>query len=180
MGTCCAKQPKEFRCIMVGLDGVGKTTLLYRLKMGTVVTSIPTVGVNLETISHKGISFTICDAGRGAHWRENCLNMQAVIFLVDSNDKERIDDMQGVDQNAKALIEEVLKEESLKNAVVLVFANKQDLAGAMREEEVTQRLGLNKISGRPWLVQSCSVLSGDGVTDGIEWLHVTLTAPKKK
>jgi len=161
------------------LDGVGKTTLLYRLKMGTVVTSIPTVGVNVETIAHKGISFTICDAGRGAHWRDNCMNMHAVIFLVDSNDKERIDDMQGVDQNAKALIEEVLKEEHLKNAAVLVFANKQDIVGAMREEEVSERLGLSKLE-RQWAIKACSVLSGDGVQDGIDWLYTTLLITVKK
>lgn len=165
---------------MVGLEGVGKTTLLYRLKMGTVVTSIPTVGVNVETIQHKGHAFTICDAGRGELWRENCQNIQAVIFLVDASDKQRIDDMQGMDQNSKALIAEVLKEEQLKDAVILVLSNKQDLPSAMRVEEVTERLGLNKLTqNRQWHVQACSVHNGEGFSEGMDWLFTTLTILKK-
>ena len=48
---------------MVGLDAAGKTTILYKLKLGEVVTTIPTIGFNVETVEYKNISFTVWDVG---------------------------------------------------------------------------------------------------------------------
>jgi GTPase SAR1 family protein len=41
----------------------GKTTILYKLKLGEVVTTIPTIGFNVETVEYKNISFTVWDVG---------------------------------------------------------------------------------------------------------------------
>lgn len=38
---------KEMRILMVGLDAAGKTTILYKLKLGEIVTTIPTIGNDL-------------------------------------------------------------------------------------------------------------------------------------
>merc|ERR1712107_699410 len=54
---------KEMRILMVGLDTAGKTTVLYKLKLGEVVTTIPTIGFNVETVEYKNISFTVWDVG---------------------------------------------------------------------------------------------------------------------
>jgi hypothetical protein len=54
---------KEMRILMVGLDAAGKTTILYKLKLGEVVTTIPTIGFNVETVEYKNISFTVWDVG---------------------------------------------------------------------------------------------------------------------
>ena len=54
---------KEMRILMVGLDGAGKTTILYKMKLGEVVTTIPTIGFNVETVEYKNISFTVWDVG---------------------------------------------------------------------------------------------------------------------
>ncbi len=69
------------RILMVGLDGMlplsraagalltqcapaaGKTTILYKLKLGEVVTTIPTIGFNVETVQYKKIEFTVWDVG---------------------------------------------------------------------------------------------------------------------
>ncbi len=48
---------------MVGLDAVGKTTVLYKLKLGEVVATIPTIGFNVETVEYKNISFNVWDVG---------------------------------------------------------------------------------------------------------------------
>lgn len=37
---------KEMRILMVGLDAAGKTTILYKLKLGEIVTTIPTIGMS--------------------------------------------------------------------------------------------------------------------------------------
>ena len=76
---------KEMRILMVGLDAAGKTTILYKLKLGEIVTTIPTIGMqlisqlfilsfsicdvfvnlgfNVETVEYKNISFTVWDVG---------------------------------------------------------------------------------------------------------------------
>ena len=41
---------RDMRILMVGLDAAGKTTILYKLKLGEVVTTIPTIGFNVETV----------------------------------------------------------------------------------------------------------------------------------
>ena len=54
----------EMRILMVGLDAAGKTTILYKLKLGEIVTTIPTIGFNVETVEYKNISFTVWGAPR--------------------------------------------------------------------------------------------------------------------
>merc|ERR1719242_2294963 len=81
------------RILMVGLDAAGKSTILYKLKLGEVVTTIPTIGFNVETVEYKKISFTVWDVGGQDKirplWRHYYQNTQGIIF-VDSNDRERI------------------------------------------------------------------------------------------
>ncbi len=69
----------------------------------------------------------------------------------------------------------MLGEEELKDAVLLVFANKQDLPGAMQCPEMTDKLGLHTLRGRTWFIQSTCALKGDGLVEGLDWLakHVT-------
>jgi len=55
---------KDVRILMVGLDAAGKTTILYKLKLGEIVTTIPTIGFNVETVEYKNISFTVWDVGK--------------------------------------------------------------------------------------------------------------------
>ena len=54
---------KEMRILMVGLDAAGKTTILYKMKLGEVVNTIPTIGFNVETVEYKNISFNVWDVG---------------------------------------------------------------------------------------------------------------------
>jgi len=85
---------KQMRILMVGLDAAGKTTILYKLKLGEIVTTIPTIGFNVETVEYKNISFTVWDVGGQDKirplWRHYYQNTQGLIFVVDSSDRERI------------------------------------------------------------------------------------------
>jgi len=54
---------REMRILMVGLDAAGKTTILYKMKLGEVVNTIPTIGFNVETVEYKNISFNVWDVG---------------------------------------------------------------------------------------------------------------------
>merc|ERR1719266_1350816 len=64
------------------------------------------------------------------------------------------------------------------DAVLLVFANKQDLPNAMSVNEVTERLGLNQLRNRQWYIQSTCATTGDGLYEGLEWLSNTLCKKK--
>ena len=68
---------------------------MYKLKLGEIVTTIPTIGFNVETVEYKNISFTVWDVGGQDKirplWRHYFQNTQGLIFVVDSNDRERID-----------------------------------------------------------------------------------------
>merc|ERR1712060_298127 len=85
---------QDMRVLMVGLDCAGKTTILYKLKLGEVVTTIPTIGFNVESVEFQNINFTVWDVGGQDKirplWRHYYQNTQGLIFVVDSNDKERI------------------------------------------------------------------------------------------
>ena len=55
----------ETKAILLGTDAVGKTKLLYKLKLNEDVQTIPTIGFNVETISYKDREITIWDVGGG-------------------------------------------------------------------------------------------------------------------
>ena len=120
---------KEMRILMVGLDAAGKTTILYKLKLGEIVTTIPTIAFNVETVEYKNISFTVWDVGGQDKirplWRHYFQNTQGLIFLVDSNDREREELMR------------MLAEDELRDAVLLVFASKQNLPNAVKAAKIT-------------------------------------------
>jgi len=172
----------EKRILMVGLDAAGKTTILYKLKLGEVVTTIPTIGFNVETVEYKNISFTVWDVGGQDKirplWRHYYQNTQGIIFVVDSNDRERIDDSSGADNSAKEELHRMLAEDELRDAVLLVFSNKQDLPNAMSVNEVTEKLGLNQLRNRKWYIQATCATTGDGLYEGLDWLSNTLKNKK--
>ena len=157
--------------LMVGLDAAGKTTVLYKLKLGELVTTIPTIGFNVETVQYKNISFTVWDVGGQDKirplWRHYYQNTQGVIFVVDSNDRERIGE-------AAEELQKMLREDELRDACLLVLANKQDLPNAMSVAEVTDKLGLHALRNRKWYIQAACATSGDGLYEGLDWMAHTL------
>jgi len=158
--------------LMVGLDAAGKTTILYKLKLGEIVTTIPTIGFNVETVEYKNINFTVWDVGGQDKirplWRHYFQNTQGLIFVVDSNDRERINE-------AHEELNKMLNEDELREAAVLIFANKQDLPNAMSVAEITDKLGLHSLRSRKWYIQSTCATSGDGLYEGLDWLSNVLS-----
>merc|ERR1711970_340411 len=163
---------KEMRILMVGLDNAGKTTVLYKLKLGEVVTTVPTIGFNVETVEYKNISFTMWDVGGQDRirplWRHYYQGTNGLIYVVDSNDRDRIED-------AREELTKMLNEDEMRDAVLLVFANKQDLPNAMTAAEVTEKLGLQQMRNRQWYIQSTCATTGDGLYEGLDWMSRTLS-----
>ena len=166
---------KDVRILMLGLDAAGKTTILYQLKMGEIVKTIPTIGFNVESLDYKGLNFTVWDVG-GQYkirvlWKHYYQNTDGLIFVVDSNDKERMEE-------ASEELMKMLAEEELKDCAVLVLANKQDLNGALSPGEVTEKLGMGQLKGRNWLVQGTSAATGQGIKEGLDWMASVLLKKK--
>ncbi|KAL5291415.1 arf1.2 family protein [Megaselia abdita] len=157
----------DMRILMVGLDAAGKTTILYKLKLNENVPTIPTIGFNVETLEYKNISFTVWDIG-GQHtirplWRYYFQNTKGLIFVIDSNDRERIGE-------AREELMNMLGEDELRDAVLVVFANKQDLPNAMSTAEITDKLQLNSLRSRNWYIHGTCATNGDGLYEGFDWL----------
>ncbi len=166
---------REVRILMAGLDGAGKTPILYQLKMGETLKTIPTIGFNVETLDYKGLIFTVWDVGGQDKirvlWKHYYENTDGLIFVVDSNNRDRIED-------AGEELKKMLAEEELKDCAVLVMANKQDLNGALSPNDVTDKMGMEQLEGRSWLVQGTSAITGQGLKEGLDWLTGVLLKKK--
>jgi len=158
---------KEVRILMVGLDAAGKTTTLYKLKLGELITTLPTIGFNVEVVQYKNLHFTIWDVGGQDKirplWRHYFHNTNSIIFVVDSCDRERM-------AEASEVLHHILRDDALQGAALLVLANKQDSPDAMPVSQVTNELGLHKMSNRKWYIQATCATSGAGLYKGLDWL----------
>ena len=136
---------RDARILMIGLDAAGKTSILYQLKMAELVKTIPTIGFNVEMLDYKGLKLTIWDVGGQDKirilWKHYYQNTDGIIFVVDSNDKERL-------EKVRETLALCLIEEELKDAALLIFANKQDLNGAVSPNELTEILEMGKINNK--------------------------------
>uniref|UniRef100_A0A2K6S5X8 ADP-ribosylation factor n=1 Tax=Saimiri boliviensis boliviensis TaxID=39432 RepID=A0A2K6S5X8_SAIBB len=152
----------KMRILMVGLDAARKTMILYKIKLGEIVTTIPTIGFNTETVKYKNMSFTVWDVGGQDKirplWHHYFQNTQGLIFVVDINDR-------GCMNEAHEELMRMLAEDKLQDAVLLVFANKQDLPNAMNAAEITDKLGLHFLHHRNWYIQATCTTSSKGLNN---------------
>ena len=106
----------EKKVCMLGLDAAGKTTVLYKLQLGEAVTTIPTIGFNVEHVQYKNLELCIWDVGGQDKirqlWRHYFNGTDALIFVVDSNDRGRI-------EQAQEELHKLVSADELRNASVL-------------------------------------------------------------
>ena len=171
MGFDRSTNNREYKVVIVGLDNAGKTTTLYKLHLGEVVQTQPTIGSNVEVVTHENVTFEVWDVGgqqslRNA-WPSYYNSADSVVLMVDSTDRAR---MHLCKKELERLVVESEGMRSNSECCVLVFANKQDLPDAMTVVELTEVLGLDKITSRDWHVQACCALTGDGLREGLAWI----------
>mmetsp|Transcript_5354 Transcript_5354/g.12581 ORF Transcript_5354/g.12581 Transcript_5354/m.12581 type:complete len:181 (+) Transcript_5354:86-628(+) len=164
---------QDRKIVMVGLDAAGKTTVLYKLKLNELLMTIPTIGFNVETVEFRNIRFTVWDIGgqdkiRGL-WRHYFLGTHGAIFVLDSTDRDRL-------QDAREELWQMLKDPELGQAALLILANKQDLPDALPPDEVAEKLGLSELRGRQWFVQPTSATKGVGIWEGLDWLSKAMVS----
>ncbi|XP_028328113.1 ADP-ribosylation factor-like protein 14 [Gouania willdenowi] len=162
-----ASKPPEAHVLLLGLDNAGKSTLLYKLKHNASVSTVPTIGFNVEMFeakkNRKNISVTVWDVGgqnkMREHWDAFHHSAAAVVWVLDSSDRERLDE-------ARTELENTLRSEQLRGRPLILLANKQDVNGALTGTEIKDCFNLRKIcSSRDWFVQPCSGSTGVGVDE---------------
>ena len=166
--------PEDHQVIMCGLDAVGKTTVMYRLKQdAAVVETVPScMGFQYtEKVKYKTMTINAWDVGGSTRlrplYRHYYVGAEALIFIVDSVDVERI-------EQASTELHRMLGEPDLANAKVLILANKQDLPNALETPELVTKLGLGRIQ-QYWCIVGCSAYKHTGVYEGFDWLNLILT-----
>lgn len=90
-----------------------------------------------------------------------------IIFVVDSNDRDRIED-------AREELMRMMNEDELRDAVLLVFANKQDLPNAMSVADIIAKMSLSSLTSTKWHVEATCATTGEGLYEGLTWLSDTL------
>ncbi|KAL6779917.1 CGL49 [Auxenochlorella protothecoides x Auxenochlorella symbiontica] len=162
---------REMRVVMLGLDAAGKTTILYKLHIGEVLSTVPTIGFNVEKVQYKNVIFTVWDVGGQEKlrplWRHYFNNTDALIYVVDCCDRERIG-------RASAEFKQIIDDPLMRHSAILVFANKQDLPGALTPAETCEAMGLPALKGRKWHVQGAISTRGEGLYEGLDWLSGVL------
>jgi small GTP-binding protein len=161
--------PRDTQILLLGLDNAGKTSILYRLKIGEVVTTVPTTGFNVDTLEYKSLRFTVWDiAGQRKFrplWRHYFEDSDAVIFVVDSCDSdERIEE-------ATDELHSMLEEPELRGCPLLVFANKQDMHQSRTRDDMMTRMRFGELRhDRSCRLEPSSVVTCQGIHEGLNWL----------
>ena len=168
-----SRSKNNFKIIILGIQNAGKTTILYRLALGQLVKTTPTIGSNVEEINYNNVKFQAWDLGGQENmrsvWDVYYSNTDGVIFVIDSNDKDNYEE-------SKNQFYKILQNETLKNAVILIFANKQDLITSKKVNEIIEIYELDSIKNHVWHIQPCSANTGEGLLTGIKWLSDQLIA----
>jgi small GTP-binding protein len=130
----------------------------------------------VETVEYKNISFTVWDVGGQDKirplWKQFYKNAKVLVFVVDSSDRERVDE-------ARDELHRMLQEDELRDAVLLIFANKQDLPNAMDASYIKEKFKLESLENRIWYIQTTCATRGDGFHEGLDWLSNTFKSKNK-
>ena len=165
--------PKEATILILGLDNAGKTCILKKLCDEEITHVQSTQGFNIRSVASSDNSFKLNALDIGgqksirAYWRHYFEKAEAVVFVIDSADRKRMEETQSE-------FEQLLEEPKLANVPILVFANKQDLVTASTPASIAEVMHLETIRDRPWQIAACSAKTGAGLQEGMEWLTKSL------
>ena len=164
------EKEQEVRILILGLDSAGKTTILRKFCGEPIDTIEPTLGFNIKTLEHKNYQLNFWDVGGQktirAYWRNYFERTDGLIWVVDSADLARL-------EICKTELTNLLDQEKLAGASLLILANKQDVGGALNADEISKALGLKEESSfqnRHWSIRGCSAVTGEGLVEGMDWM----------
>ncbi|CAD8089619.1 unnamed protein product [Paramecium primaurelia] len=167
------EREKEMRLLILGLDNAGKTTILKKFNGEDISQISPTLGFNIKTLSYNGYKLNCWDVGGQqtirSYWKNYFEQTDGLIWVVDSTDKARLDD-------CKKELQNLLKQEKLIGATLLIFCNKQDVPKSLSLQQIREYLELDLIQTRHWGIIACSAVTGDGLLEGIDWIVTDISS----
>ena len=162
------QKEREVRILVLGLDNAGKSCVIKKLCGEDISKVEPTLGFNIKTLEFRGYKLNVWDVGGQktirSYWRNYFEQTDAIVWVVDSADKRRL-------EVCRDELHQLLDQEKLAGASLLIFANKQDLAGSLSSDEISKvlQLGSDKFTSRHWQIHPCSAMTGSGLVEGISW-----------
>lgn len=155
------------RILVLGLDNAGKTSIIKRLNGESIDSVAPTLGFKITTFSYDPYTLNIWDVGGQkslrSYWKNYFETTDGLVWVVDCADTQKFETC------AKEL-QDLLKEERLSGASLLVLANKQDLPGSLPVHNIQKLLNLDNIKGHSWAIYPVSAVSGDNILPAFEWI----------
>ena len=173
---------EDFHLVMIGLDGAGKTTALYRMKLDQYLNTVPTIGFNCERIAgtigrSSGLTFLVWDVGGQEKirplWRSYTRCTDGIIFVLDSANHHMLEE-------AKMELHRTVSYQDNKDIPLLILANKQDLPRAISEEEIIEALELRSLQSSLWSVELACSITGEGLDTGVEVMHSMIIKRKMR
>lgn len=178
----------------MGLDNSGKSTILNQIALMDATKStffnfsfsrsrrtnsspeatVATLDFDIKQLSYKNFRLHFTDVGGQdtlrRFWRHHLTGIQGVMFVVDSSDEDRL-------EKSCAELYLLISDEQLRNIPLLIFANKQDVQGALSACEIQERfmaqltksVPLDKISNQLFFCEG-SGITNIGVFEGLDWL----------
>lgn len=161
------QKPKSIKCILLGLDNAGKTTILKAFTGETVVNHPPTKGFGFKKFVYNNTEFLMWDLGGQKSirnlWENYYEQCDAVIYVIDSSDTYRLEETGNE-------LYSILQTPQLSGVPLLIFANKQDLNLSLDCDEIIDTLNLTGIIDRTWTIIASSAVSKMGLCDGLNWI----------
>jgi small GTP-binding protein len=159
---------RDSSILILGLDNAGKTAILYSLQLGEVINyTVPTIGFNVEEVQIDNLSIKMWDIGGQdkirALWPHYFQQSSGIVFVVDSNDQDRL-------PHAKIELHTLISHKDNVGKPFLILANKQDLPNAIDKETLVRELQLETVTTSKWYVVECSATKNQRARLGFEWL----------
>lgn len=161
------REDKQMRILILGLDNAGKTTIVRRFNNEEISTVAPTLGFKISTLIYEPYLLNIWDVGGQrslrSYWKNYFESTDGLIWVVDSADIIKL-------EQCALELAGLLQEERLAGASLLVLANKQDLQGALNEDQIKTALSLDKIKTHNWALYTVSAVASPDLTEPLRWL----------
>ena len=159
---------RELEISIIGLQNAGKTTLTNTLASGEFdEDTIPTIGFNYRRVRKGKVNINVWDLGGQERfrdsWEKYCRQADVIIFVVDSVDLATMDE-------ARRNLHVLLDWPTLQGIPLLILGNKNDLDGALTEEELIEELNLRRVQNRQVACFSISAKNQVNLDITTQWL----------
>lgn len=159
---------EEMELTLIGLQYSGKTTFVNVISSGKFNEDmIPTVGFNMRKVTKGNVVIKVWDIGGQPRfrsmWERYCRGVNCIVYMVDAADHEKVEASRNEFHN-------LLDKPQLAGIPVLVLANKRDVAGAMDEREVIDKMNLSSVQDREICCYSISCKEQHNIDITLQWL----------